>query len=168
MVELVWETVSERNNQFFDVERSRTGEIFETVVRVEGAGNSTSLRKYTAVDTYPYSGLSYYRLRQQDFDGTLSYSNVIRVEVASAYSIFAHPNPFDGNALSINWRDGKPGDMMFIRLWTQNGAEAFNGETLLNQDLNAHIKFGEPLSAGLYLVEISTQEGVQRLKVMVK
>ncbi len=81
VVETEWSTASESNNAFFTVERSVDAEHFEKVGRVEGAGNSNVKLDYTFNDDAPYQGVSYYRLRQTDFDGGRTYSVIRAVEI---------------------------------------------------------------------------------------
>ena len=76
---LDWSTASERNNDYFTIERSASGQDFEEVARVDGAGNSVSTVNYTDRDPWPLPGTSFYRLRQTDFDGTTSVSNMVPV-----------------------------------------------------------------------------------------
>jgi hypothetical protein len=96
---LVWTTASETNNDYFTVERSDDGVTFSEITRVDGAGTSTQLRNYEAFDYYPNNGISYYRLKQTDFNGAFSYSAIISMEnkfmVASVENI--HPNPSTGD-----------------------------------------------------------------------
>jgi len=80
-VRLNWITASEYENALFTVERSKYGIEFEHVVDVPGAVFSTGLLNYTDLDRSPYSGLSYYRLRQTDLDGTFTYSTVVPVVI---------------------------------------------------------------------------------------
>ena len=82
VVDTRWVTSTETNNDYFTVERSLDAENFEEVGRVEGAGNSTYEMEYSFSDDAPYSGISYYRLKQTDFDGTLTYSEIRAVEIA--------------------------------------------------------------------------------------
>jgi len=79
VVRLEWVTASERDNAYFTIERSKDGTNFEPVMDVPGAMNSTSTLNYTELDREPYSGLSYYRLRQTDVDGNTTYSNVVAI-----------------------------------------------------------------------------------------
>ncbi len=78
-VALSWSTASEINNDYFTVQRSGDGEVFENVSTVKGSGNSTQIRYYNFSDEKPYSGLNYYRLKQTDFDGKYSYSSLVAV-----------------------------------------------------------------------------------------
>ena len=74
-----WTTATESNNAYFTVERSADAAVFTPVGTVQGAGNSQQLIRYTWLDTEPLSGLSYYRLRQTDFDGTSTTSALAAV-----------------------------------------------------------------------------------------
>lgn len=78
-VDLEWATASERDNDYFTVERSKDAVDFEAVLYVDGAGYSQGILHYTDVDRAPMRGLSYYRLRQTDFDGTSKVSDVVPV-----------------------------------------------------------------------------------------
>ncbi len=94
-VVLSWATAAETNNDFFTVEKSATGQQWSNVLLVVGAGNSDELIEYEAVDTNPLPGLSYYRLKQTDFDGSSTYSETIGVSLTTDQSgpIEIYPNP---------------------------------------------------------------------------
>lgn len=83
IVDLTWATASELNNDFFTVERSQDGNTWEVVATVNGQGTTTQLTDYSDVDSRPFSGLSYYRLKQTDYDGKFSYSQIKSVFVNS-------------------------------------------------------------------------------------
>lgn len=74
-----WATASEVNNALFTVEKSQDGIDFETVGTVAGAGTSSQTHNYSMPDDNPYVGLSYYRLKQTDYDGSYSYSSIVPV-----------------------------------------------------------------------------------------
>jgi hypothetical protein len=103
-VNLDWATASEINNKGFIVERSLNGENFEQVGEfVKGAGNSRVTIKYADVDfsAFAKTGVStiYYRLKQIDFDGEFTYSNVVAVseEDLLGDDVKVFPNPFVSN-----------------------------------------------------------------------
>jgi hypothetical protein len=75
---VTWETASELNNDYFTLERSFNGLNFETIATVEGAGTSNELKKYFYEDNL-YPSTVYYRLKQTDFNGESSTSEVISV-----------------------------------------------------------------------------------------
>ena len=68
-VKAEWITATETDNDFFTVERSRDGKDFASIGTLSGAGTSTTKLNYAYMDDAPYRGVSYYRLRQTDFDG---------------------------------------------------------------------------------------------------
>lgn len=81
IVNINWTTSSEINNAVFEVERSKDANYFESLIIKQGKGFSNSLQSYLTLDEDPYSGTSYYRLKQTDFDGNFSYSPIIQVSI---------------------------------------------------------------------------------------
>ena len=92
---LIWETMTETNNAYFNLERSPDGINFNSFDKINGAGNSTSEIDYSAYDYQPFSGITYYRLKQTDYNNNFSYSNTIALDNAlntiSVDNIY--PNP---------------------------------------------------------------------------
>jgi hypothetical protein len=84
-----WTSASELNNNYYSVERSRNNLDFEEAGTVQGAGNSNSVNFYSYTDRHPYlSGISYYRLKQVDIDGTSHLTKSI-------------PVSFNGQSISV-------------------------------------------------------------------
>lgn len=81
-VSLSWATSSEKDNALFKVEQSTNGLDFKTVGEITGAGTKESVSNYTFEDTNPSSGTSYYRLKQVDFNGTATFSDLKAVKFA--------------------------------------------------------------------------------------
>lgn len=75
-VRLDWTTFTEVNNDYFTIQRSVDGVRFEDIGRVGGAGFSNNMHEYTFTDDFPLPGILYYRIRQTDFDGKISFSEV--------------------------------------------------------------------------------------------
>ncbi|RAK67977.1 hypothetical protein DLM85_08010 [Hymenobacter edaphi] len=96
---LTWHTAQEKNNDRFEVERSRTGREFERVGTLPGRGNATTVSEYRHTDpgaARAGAGTVYYRLRQVDFDGTATYSEVRAVQFdaqAAPAAVTLYPNP---------------------------------------------------------------------------
>lgn len=89
-----WETASEINNNYFNVERSNDGYNFESIGNIPGAGTSTQHHSYSFPDADPGTGIFYYRLKQVDFDGGYSYSDIVAVKLNSSVNeISIYPNP---------------------------------------------------------------------------
>ena len=94
---LQWTTASEVNNELFILESSHDGISFEEVVQIEGANNSSSLLDYEFFHHVQEAGVFYYRLKQRDFDGTMTSSEVIAVErELSGRTPMVFPRPSTG------------------------------------------------------------------------
>lgn len=93
-VDLEWVTATEQNSAVFVVQRSVDTEIWEAVVELPAAGNSQSMITYRTVDPEPLPGISYYRLKQMDLDGTVDLSEVMPVRFSSTDSgLVVWPSP---------------------------------------------------------------------------
>lgn len=99
-VKLNWITASETNNDYFTVERSLDAYTWEYVTDVDGSGNSNTALEYEAWDNQPYMGISYYLLKQTDFDGQFSYSNIVGVNLIESDEIIVLQN-LSGGQLTI-------------------------------------------------------------------
>lgn len=96
-IDLRWQTATEQNNMGFDIERSADNISFTKIGFVNGYGTTTEPMSYSFVDENVY-GTLYYRLRQVDFDGTATFSQVIEVDAGpiTSYELAQnYPNPFN-------------------------------------------------------------------------
>jgi len=100
-VQLFWSTASELNNRGFEIERSvNDNNGFVTVGFVDGKGSTTEINYYSFLDNPQLSGVNqiHYRLKQVDFDGTFSYSDIVNVsyDVPAKFVLSQNfPNPFN-------------------------------------------------------------------------
>jgi hypothetical protein len=81
---LNWSTITEINNDYFTVEKSKDAQTFEPIATIQGAGTSSSLQTYHYTDEVLLPGISYYRLKQTDFDGKFTYSSIESVNNSPA------------------------------------------------------------------------------------
>jgi Endonuclease I/Secretion system C-terminal sorting domain len=89
---LTWQTASEKNAQYFSIER-KDNEKWGEIGRIKAAGNTLEAQKYSFDDLKP-NPLSIYRLRMVDFDGTEAFSKTITIEnVKKAFTLKMFPNP---------------------------------------------------------------------------
>ena len=96
VVTLDWTTASERSSSHFEIEHSIDGSLFESIGRVESAGESSVNQNYEFEHEDPALGDNYYRLAHYDLDGTLSYSDIESVYFGKGKSISIFPNPVKG------------------------------------------------------------------------
>jgi hypothetical protein len=162
-VELIWTTASEQDNDFFTIERSNDGVNFETVEIIDGAGTSTMMNTYRTTDRNPMSGVSYYRLKQTDYNGDFTYSNIDVVSFdKSSDQIELHPNPLNGNGqLLFNsvFNAFVTVDVLDVsgRIVLSKSIKADKGDNSVTIDL-------EMLNEGLYILSLKNGEKVSTLK----
>ena len=167
-VMLQWETASEVNNSHFTIERSANARDWQVLRLVTGAGNSNDLLAYEHIDERPLNGDSYYRLKQTDFNGDFSYSELVRVRVeAPSLEVKVYPNPVNtGDSVHVSGgQAGKTLELVLINglgqvilqkqaVWTTEGS--------LEMDTNR-------LTAGVYILRLTSNNGItQTFKLLVR
>ncbi len=107
-VNINWSTASEENNDYFTIERTPDSHTIEQIARQKGAGTTVQQQDYSAVDEHPLSGISYYRLKQTDFDGKFTYSDWKKVDFnqSGAGQLNLYPNPGDGKNINLHLPNG--------------------------------------------------------------
>lgn len=96
---LTWRTASESQNAHFEVEHSRNGVSFESIGKMPGHGTTTEPNEYSFTHERPGPGTHYYRLRQVDFDGGHTYSQVVSIDqtgLRDLSGLALWPNPTTG------------------------------------------------------------------------
>lgn len=168
IVELNWATASEINNEFFTIEKSKDGVNFEKVLIVDGSENSTSMINYSAVDINAYKGISYYRLKQTDLDGTYNYSYIVSVENMSyGFAVLkVFPNPSSGECTVNLDNIADPSNAKItIKMIDANGKELKYNTSSLNE--NGSLKIND-LEPGIYIVNAITDNENFTQKLVVK
>jgi predicted GH43/DUF377 family glycosyl hydrolase len=95
---LKWSTVTELNNQGFEIQRSTEGIEFFTVGFVNGHGTTTEQQNYSYADRDLDNGKYFYRLKQVDYNGSYEYSDVVEIDFRTFNSYLleqCYPNPFN-------------------------------------------------------------------------
>lgn len=87
-IELNWETASEFNMDYYEVEASFDGIHFHPVGVADAIGNSTTLSRYEIADDNYVNGINYYRLKQYDMSGNFHYSPIVSVDMTKNQSQF--------------------------------------------------------------------------------
>lgn len=156
-VQLDWITASEINNDFFTIERSADGLDFHELTTLPGAGNSSVTLNYAFTDKNPFFGISYYRLKQTDFDGQFTYSNIIAIKLYRGlqgldFTLF--PNPTK-DKLSVMVTGNAVLDLN-IEIYNAQGQKlknVFSSNRIDGFELDV-----EHLNAGIYLVHLINQD----------
>jgi hypothetical protein len=115
VVELSWSTASEKNTDRFDVERSVDGVEYELIGSIPGQGHTEAETHYVHQDRSPVDGVSYYRLKIVDRDGTFAYSPTVSVTYSgSVDDLLLFPNPGEDH-LSVVTPAALPGARVMLR-----------------------------------------------------
>lgn len=77
---LVWQTIKEKDNEGFEIERSQDGIAWNSIGFVAGNGNTVETHDYEFLDDKPLKGINYYRLKQVSSDGKYEYSRIVILE----------------------------------------------------------------------------------------
>jgi len=166
---LNWRTASEKNNDYFGVEVSVDGRSYREFARVAGRGNSTTPQDYELYDpalmTYR-TDLVYYRLRQVDTDGTVTYSPVATVQVPFAgFAASAAPNPLNNDGTRIRISTGAAGPAE-LAVYDGVGRLMMGRRTELKIGTNeVDLTDAGQLASGVYFLKVSqgTQHAMLKL-----
>jgi hypothetical protein len=159
---LSWVTASEKDNDYFILERSENARDFTQIGKIDGAGNSNSFLNYQFVDTKSINQVAYYRLKQVDFDGQFSNSNVIALRNIKSFGnqylhIYPQPasmNVFIEQGLFVN------GESFSVEIFNNLGS-------LVQKELHTSDESGKlaihfsNLEQGMYLLRIT--DGIHQL-----
>ena len=161
---LSWQTATEINNDYFTIERSRNGIDFELLEKIAGAGNSSVPLNYKTFDSNPFNGKNYYRLRQTDFDGTFSYSEIRVVEFeqfGNSVSVFPNPTSDELNIqFDKSWEDGE------LQLFDHVGKLTIS-QQLSDLEIQKTLQLGH-LSSGVYILKIFSENQVFSEKIILQ
>jgi hypothetical protein len=100
-VKLRWKTASEKNNDYFIIEKSRDGQTFEAMTKVTSQGASSDVLNYETLDNAPVAGMNYYRLKSVDKGGQVATSKVVSVAFVEKIKLMVYPNPTTVSKINV-------------------------------------------------------------------
>lgn len=155
-VVLRWSTATETNNAGFEIERSQDGRNFVKIGFITGNGTTVSACNYAYTDANIESPSYYYRLKQVDYDGSVSYSNVIEISgiMEMRYSLNQnYPNPFNPST-AISFELGAKSTISLV-IFNNLGEQVYE---ISRNDMSAGrhtMNFdGTKLTSGIYLYQL--------------
>lgn len=170
-VDLKWVTVSELNNDFFTVQKSKDGRNWQEVIEMRGAGNSNQQISYFDSDYMPFVGQSYYRLKQTDYDGNYTYSNIVPVYYDSEAigSLSLYPNPIDaGDELSLSFNEIEEEEILVV-LRDITGKEYYSKLYLgIEKGMLIGLPIEKVIPAGLYLITATSENSIYSKKLVIR
>lgn len=169
-VDLTWTTASEKNNNYFTVERSADGVNFGAIGTVKGAGNSQNELNYYLKDNSPLDGISYYRLKQTDFDGKETYSLIksISLSLINKFDFNIYPNPIEKSSIVTLNFTGKENDKVQVVITDISGKIVSEKELKL-VDGATMVELKHDFEPGIYFIKaIHDQSGAINRKLIVE
>lgn len=160
-VQINWTTKSEINNSFFTIERSTDTKSWNEIGQEHGAGNSSSILSYSFIDYNPQTTETYYRLKQTDFDGNFSYSDIVSVPplMNDADLFTVYPNPSNGVfSLYVNQEHS------LVEIYSLSGTLVYKNQLTEN---STQLDLSE-LHKGIYLVKVQTKYAVLTQKIILE
>jgi Secretion system C-terminal sorting domain/CUB domain len=164
--DLHWRTESERNNDYFTIEKSTNGIDYSQLAIVDGAGTTNLSTDYYAYDPAIESGVTYYRLKQTDIDGKFKYSEIRTINVLSEdndkLTLFPNPtsnktelvfNCYHNETALITVCDSK-GFVLFTKEYS--GKKGSNNTSI---DLSDY-------TSGIYIINLTTSTKVYSSKLI--
>ncbi|HXB31109.1 MAG TPA: ice-binding family protein [Puia sp.] len=161
---LNWSTAAESNNNYFTVERSIEQKNWMVVETIEGAGNSSSVRNYSYTDKPPIEAVSFYRLKQTDFDGNTNYGNTILVkkcEQVDSENLILYPNPSTSGKFKLSLT-GDKSQVISVEIFNALGERVYG-----SAGFQSYFDLSDQ-STGVYFVQVRLNSKTITLKVMVK
>lgn len=157
-----WVTLSELNNAYFSLERSKDGIKWDEITIINGAGNSSRELFYQYLDDGYYTPITYYRLKQTDFNGEFFYSKTVSVVKNQKGELTIYPNPSNG-MFKIQLTLEKT--MINSIIITNQFGKVMQKSTVLNSHFNVDIS---AYNTGVYFVQIIDSNGNSYSRKIVK
>lgn len=148
---LNWSTATETNNDYYTIEKTIDGKTFETVAVIDGGGTSLNARNYSYNDQNPYLGISYYRLKQTDYDNSSTHSEMRAVEYKNDIKLNFDivPNPSSGG-FNLSFNSISEEDYV-VEITDLSGKVIYSNITKLS---NEKLTIDNDFSVGMYLLSV--------------
>jgi hypothetical protein len=161
---LEWMTATEKDNDFFTLEKSFDGISFETVGTIKGAGNSSVQQNYSMLDDHTANGIIYYRLSQTDYDGTTSKSSIIAINRKNKICVvMAYPNPSTGPC-ALNIETVQTGKYT-VYINDLNGKELFKQSIFIDKEVYSYNFNISDYKCGIYNCILENDGTKERINI---
>lgn len=166
VINLNWSTPSEVNSDYFIVQRSKDGILFDDVMQELAAGNSLSVSNYSVTDYRPHPGTSFYRVVEVDVDGNLTrtVSTVVNFEMELSITVSSASS---GKTFNVAITNQKQKQVLLVVQDIQ-GTEFYSKVILLRSaDELVAIEPEGKLPPGLYTVIASSSNSACSKKIII-
>ncbi|CAG0965123.1 hypothetical protein FLAV_00917 [Flavobacteriales bacterium] len=165
-ISLFWSTSSEKNNDYFTIERLVDAESYKEIGKIKASGNSNTQKSYSFIDINPLDGWNYYRIKQTDYNGKHDYSEIVAIKFEKGFDFFVSQNN-QNIYLSMS---GIPfGNNIIIDLYDLTGKLLFNRKHSIFENNNKTIiPINRDLTTGVYLVKLTLNNSTLSKLIFIK
>lgn len=166
---LRWTTLSEINNDKFEIESSLNGRDFQKIGEVKGKGTTHTKNEYSFNYINPSDGINYFRLRQIDFDGHSEYSKVESINFQKAVSQIGefYPNPSSSGLVSINY-DSERQEEIQICIYDMSGNLIMSQNQFVSNGSNKLELDWSSLNGNMFIVKFGQYSNPVYRKVIIR
>ena len=164
--QLTWVTENETSAKWFVVERSESGNDFDSIGLVVCVNNA-NMTTYNYVDGRLMSGSNFYRLREVDNDGVVRYSQIISLDnTVTAPRMQVYPNPASG---VVNFAvNSHSADQVSVKIYNLAGVLVAARDQEVAAGLTQQSMAVSNLKSGSYILQVSGQGGMQFTQIFSK
>ena len=164
---LAWSTANEINSKAFYVEKSLDGVNFENIAEIDAAGFSNAERNYRYMDIQVTDKVVYYRLKQQDTDGTESETDIIKVTktMENNFTIADFSDIYVEDVFEVSINAFEAGEMEYS-LVSYKGEEIFSTTKIVDEGINQFEINLKEEKEGKYSVSFKMGDEVEKLNIL--
>ena len=164
-----WATNKELNNSHFTIEKSKNGKNYTKVIDIPGSGSSKSYIEYAETDYQPYTGTSYYHIKQTDYNGKVKYFPTSGVIFNGKKETKAYPSQADIRMMETAEITGIKNEEVLVVLQDSEGKD-YTAKIVITKEGTE--LFAEDASKetppGIYTVLSSADSSIYSHKIIVK
>lgn len=166
---LQWQTLHETTNDFFEIERSTNGSQYTALAKVPSSDNNDIVQNYTYLDKtlLPDAKKYYYRVKQVDVNGDVTYSPIVTINantIATGFDIKIIPNPGKAGEMKVQLSSVSTLPLS-VKLLNSVGKAFMNKQLLLNQNAQLILPY---IAHGSYFLSVAGSNQVITKQVIVQ
>lgn len=155
IVSLKWSTASEIDNDYFEIQHSTDGRVFNSIDKMKGQGTTFEQQNYSFEHKNPSDGPNYYRLKQIDFDEKFDYSNIVSIDYRKSNSWRLFPTQ-SNDGITVDWSNNFSAEA--ISIYNING-KMIHFETI-DTDIQQKYISTQNFPSGTYFLKMQSGRSV--------